>query len=118
MERKCEMREPALEFMANKNNPGDTIRVFSYLCIEMDNSGYADVTQKRIAENMAITQEQVSRAIQNLLKAEAISKQHHDAKGRTLIKVSHDFAHKDFEWVIKEEDVDWNPHSYPTGKIS
>jgi predicted transcriptional regulator len=107
VEIKCEMRQEGLKLLADKNNTGDVIRVFAYLCLEMDESGYVDITQALIAENMDITAEQVSKSISALMKLGAVVKQYHDTKGRTLNKVVNSFANKDFKWLMNEDDIDW-----------
>lgn len=104
----CDITQKGFEFAANKHSKGDTIRVFMYLCYEMDSSGYVDMTQSRIAENMEIAREQVARALSELVFLGIISKQRHDTKGRILIKVSNEYANKDFVWLVKDDEVDWN----------
>jgi len=94
------MSQYALELMADRRTTGETIRVFAYLCIEMDSSGYVDVTQKQIAENLGMTPAQVSRAISFLKDINAVARQYHGSKGRPMLKVSHNLAHKDAEWVV------------------
>ena len=98
------------ELTANKNTKGDTIRVFMYLCYEMDSSGWIDIPQVQIAENMAISDDQVSRAVIDLIKQGAVSRKRHDGKNKLMLKVENSFANKDFEWLVSEDDVDWTKY--------
>jgi len=101
------MCQQGVEMAANKKTPGDTIRVFLYLCYEMDCSGWVEMTQKRIAENMDITREQVATATSTLVQLGAITKENHPTTDRQAIKVNHDFANKDKKWLVDADDIDW-----------